>query len=128
MKLNTVCEFKRSSYELKPRGWKVNHWECCRGAVVRTRVWDNVLNKAVTVCLCRQHANVVARIQDKRFLGATVYYNNQKGGYPYYEGIVTSIERVGHTGPWAHIKWKCPVHPCTTPMELEHLRLEREKQ
>ncbi len=44
------------------------------------------------------------------------------GGYDNYQGKITRIfDWGGET--WADVEWETAFHPCTTPMQIEHLIL-----
>lgn len=43
------------------------------------------------------------------------------GGYDKYTGTVTAVFNWGGA-MWADIKWRTRGHPCTTPMELIHVK------
>jgi len=43
------------------------------------------------------------------------------GGCENYEGVVTRVFLIGNE-EWADIKWELPYHPCTSPMQVIHLK------
>lgn len=45
-----------------------------------------------------------------------------KGGYDNYRGTIRRVFVWGFDW-WADINWDCKSHPCTTPMETDHLKL-----
>jgi hypothetical protein len=49
------------------------------------------------------------------------------GGYDKYTGTVTGVLLVGDDW-WANINWEIKVHPCTSPMQIEHLILKKENE
>lgn len=59
-------------------------------------------------------------------VGKRVFLINP-GGYSRYAGTVLgrvkNLEGSTLYDDWADIDWDCKVHPCTTPMEIKHLRI-----
>jgi len=63
--------------------------------------------------------------------GKRVYLNNPEG-YPRYAGTVRghfeAFKGSGVYYDWADIDWDHKSHPCTNPIEIQHLRFVSEEQ
>lgn len=58
---------------------------------------------------------------DDPLTGKEVHLINP-GGYDKYRGVVENVFLWGNE-KWADVDWEISVHPCTSPIQVEHLIL-----